>query len=48
MAHPTASKLQSAYDSLGLAGITISNGPANLIATLKTPKGLVMLESQGL
>ncbi|WP_210546901.1 VOC family protein [Rhodoferax sp. PAMC 29310] len=45
--HPTASKLQAAYDALGLTGIAVEEGPANLIATLKTPKGLVQLESQG-
>lgn len=45
--HPTASKLQAAYDALALTGIAIEEGPANLIVTLKTPKGLVQLESQG-
>ena len=46
--HPTASKLQAAYDAIGLSGISIEEGPANLRATLKTPKGLVTLESGGL
>ena len=46
--HPTASKLQAAYDAIGLSGISIEEGPANLCATLKTPKGLVTLESGGL
>ena len=46
--HPTASKLQAAYDAIGLSGISIQEGPANLCATLKTPKGLVTLESCGL
>lgn len=46
--HPTASKLQAAYDAIGLSGISIQEGPANLCATLKTPKGLVTLESGGL
>ena len=46
--HPTAAKLQAAYDAIGLAGITIEAGPANLTATFNTPKGLVVLESRGL
>lgn len=46
--HPTAAKLQAAYDALGLDGVTIENGPANLTATLKTPKGLVTLQSHGI
>ncbi len=46
--HPSAAKLQEAYGAMGLTGIAIETGPANLIATLKTPKGLVRLESQGI
>lgn len=46
--HPTAPKLQAAYDAIGLSGIDIQTGPANLIATLKTPKGIVELQSLGL
>ena len=46
--HPTASKLQAAYEALGLAGIAVSDGPANVIATLKTPKGVITLESLGI
>jgi hypothetical protein len=45
--HPTAPKLQAAYEAMGLDGITISTGPANLCATLHTPKGLVELHSLG-
>jgi hypothetical protein len=48
ISHPTAPKLQAAYDAIGLAGVAISTGPANLTATLKTPKGLVQLQSQGI
>jgi hypothetical protein len=47
VSHPTAPKLQAAYDAIGLSGITISTGPADLCATLHTPKGLVELHSQG-
>jgi len=46
--HPNAFKLQSAYDAIGLAGIAIEVGPANITATLHTPKGVVTLESDGI
>jgi hypothetical protein len=45
--HPSAHKLQAAYDAIGLEGIAIETGPANIVATLKTPKGLVQLQSLG-
>jgi hypothetical protein len=46
--HPTAAKLQTAYDAIGLTGIPLEAGPANIIATLNTPKGIVELHSQGI
>jgi hypothetical protein len=46
--HPSAVKLQTAYDALGLTGVQIETGPANLCATLQTPKGLVQLQSLGI
>lgn len=46
--HPTATKLQAAYAAIGLTGVTLETGPANLRVTLKTPKGLVTLNSQGI
>ncbi len=46
--HPSAAKLQAAYAALGLESVTITEGPANLSATLKTPKGLVTLHSGGI
>ena len=46
--HPTAVKLQAAFDAIGLTGITVATGPANIIATLNTPKGGVELHSQGI
>jgi len=46
--HPSAAKLQSAYDALGLTGITVEPGPANIVATLHTPRGVVQLQSQGI
>ena len=45
--HPTAAKLQAAYEAIGLTGITVETGPANIMATLQTPKGVVTLQSQG-
>jgi len=47
ISHPTAPKLQAAFEAMGLSGIPIETGPANLSATLKTPKGLVVLQSHG-
>ena len=46
--HPSAEKLQAAYAAIDLKGITVTEGAANLVATLQTPKGLVKLESLGL
>jgi hypothetical protein len=46
--HPQAPALQQAYDAIGLAGVAVQSGPANLMATLQTPKGLVTLESKGI
>jgi hypothetical protein len=48
VSHPSASKIQSAYDAISLGQIEISEGPANIVATLQTPKGLVTLESLGI
>lgn len=46
--HPTAAKLQAAYDAIGLTGVSLTEGPANITATLHTPKGIVELHSQGI
>lgn len=46
--HPLAAKLQEAYQAIGLIGVTLEAGPANITALLHTPKGSVRLESQGL
>ena len=45
--HPTATKLRAAYEAIGLSGVPVSEGSANIVATLKTPKGEVKLESWG-
>ncbi|OQW88377.1 MAG: hypothetical protein BWK72_08850 [Rhodoferax ferrireducens] len=46
--HPSADKLQAAYEAIGLAGIAVETGPANLSVTLHTPKGPVTLQSHGI
>jgi hypothetical protein len=46
--HPEAATLQAAYAAIGLTGIALETGPANLTATLRTPKGVVTLSSLGL
>ena len=46
--HPTAAKLQTAFDAIGLADVTVADGPANITATLHTPKGIVELQSHGI
>jgi len=46
--HPSADKLQAAYEAIGLSGVAVETGPANLSATLHTPRGTVVLQSQGI
>ena len=48
MAHPQADVLQAAFAAIGLMGVSVQKGPANLAAHLKTPKGAIQLESRGL
>ncbi|WP_089960711.1 VOC family protein [Limnohabitans sp. 2KL-3] len=48
VSHPSATKLQAAYESIGLQGVSVQAGDANIVATLQTPKGLVQLQSMGL
>jgi hypothetical protein len=48
VSHPSGVKLQAAFDAIGLADISIETGPANLVASLQTPKGLVQLQSMGI
>jgi hypothetical protein len=47
VSHPSAQKIQAAYEAIQLETIQVTDGPSNLIATLQTPKGLVTLESLG-
>lgn len=46
--HPCATLLRSALQAIGLEGIDVVEGPANLCATLHTPRSAVRLESGGL
>jgi hypothetical protein len=45
--HPDSPSLRAAYDAIGLQDVEVQAGPANLVATLSTPKGIVQLESLG-
>jgi hypothetical protein len=45
--HPRADLLRDAFDRIGLAGVDVQGGPPNLVASLRTPRGLVTLESEG-
>jgi hypothetical protein len=46
--HPSADKLQAAFDAIELNRVTVTEGTANLKATLQTPKGLIVLSSDGI
>ena len=48
MQHPRPESLQKAHAAIGLAGVAVTPGAPNLIATLQTPRGLVTLESKGI
>jgi hypothetical protein len=45
--HPRMTDLQAAHSAIGLQGVTLEQGPPNLMATLSTPRGAVTLESAG-
>jgi Glyoxalase-like domain len=46
--HPEADTLQASHAAVGLQGVVVQPGAANLKVALQTPKGLVTLESKGL
>ena len=48
VSHSAADVLKTAYESVHLKDIEISNSEANISAHLQTPKGLVVLQSRGL
>ncbi|MDB5900216.1 MAG: hypothetical protein JWP22_1020 [Ramlibacter sp.] len=45
---PEPEILRNAYRAIGLEGVALKTGPANLCAVLETPRGRVKLESKGL
>ena len=46
--HPEAATLRGAFEAIGLGGLAVKEGPANLCAVLDTPKGRIKLASEGL
>ncbi len=48
VSHPQADALRAAYNAIGLQEVTLTHGPANIVATLRTPLGSVSLESKGI
>lgn len=46
--HPRAEALREAHAAIGLEGVVLQPGSPNLIATLQTPRGPVVLESRGI
>ena len=46
--HPQAATLRAAYEAVGLQGVAVKEGDANLCAVFDTPRGRVKLASQGL
>ena len=48
IAHPQAATLRDACEAIGLQGVAVKEGRANLCAVLETPKGRVKLASEGL
>ena len=45
--HPQAAQLRAACEAIGLQGVAIKEGDANLCALLDTPRGRVRLDSGG-
>lgn len=45
--HPRVVDLQAAHAAIGLEGVGLEQGSPNLVATLSTPKGTVVIESKG-
>lgn len=46
--HPRPQMLEQAYAAVGLTQVQVRAGPPNVLATLRTPKGEVTLESGGI
>ncbi len=45
--HPRAADLRAAHAAIGLEGVSVDEGPPNIVAVLDTPRGTVTLESGG-
>ena len=45
VSHPQVKALDAAYHAIGLSGVSIQEGPANLRAHLLTPRGVVEIHS---
>jgi hypothetical protein len=45
--HPEAAQLESAWHNAGLLGVSVGSGEPELIATLATPRGRLLLSSGG-
>ena len=45
--HPRLAELQAAHEAIGLQLVDLEQGAPDLVATLTTPKGVVILESAG-
>ena len=45
--HPRAELLREAFARIGLVGVDVQKGTPDLVASLRTPRGLVTLESEG-
>jgi Glyoxalase-like domain len=48
ISHPSSDKLVAAYAAIGLEGVAVQAGPAQITAELRTPKGVVVLQSLGI
>jgi hypothetical protein len=48
ISHPSADKLAAAYAAIGLEGVTLAAGAANITVELRTPKGVAVLQSAGI
>ena len=46
--HPQPDPLRRALVAIGLAGVSLREGPPDLVARLQTPLGVVTLASQGI
>ncbi|MBA3771444.1 MAG: VOC family protein [Ramlibacter sp.] len=47
ISHPRPADVQAALGAIALQEVSAGQGPPNLVATLATPKGVVVLESRG-